>query len=253
MYRNIICVLVSGLLAGMPVAYATATAQKSPPRNKNQVPLAISDNETFSIGSTVDVTKFDILGVKLGMTAEEAINALRERGFINIHHAKQAITKASSNYYLGKFSDTEYEVIVAVRNVNDTPQTPPYVIHQGGVYMDIDLVPQIKEGKPGPAVVARIKYITRSDDIFYAGAALAEAAIKKYGAPTITRWPKLLKEGKSVLEWCDDVNKTMGRCSKNSYLQQATTELLLETTRYGDDYYIFKDQEAKRKVTRPDL
>lgn len=185
--------------------------------------LLVMIKNIYAAGKSVDVTQFDIVGVKLGMTTDQAVNAIT---------TNLGIDKSQIKFTTGKIQEFtgNAEVIFSFE-----------VATQIGKYR-VAFSPNILNGKNDQIVVASVKYIIplNVDNI----KATAKAMVSKYGQPST-------QKSKS-LAWClspEQISCTHYK-QTNPYLSfdALTGIMVLNDRRYGEAIVKYID---KKKTTKP--
>lgn len=151
--------------------------------------MAQAEDEVKATGKSVDVMKFDISGVRLGMSQEEALKILKEK-FPNA--SKENERKSGEN--LSKLHGKSF-VRFAMFDMGD------------GETIGIDFEPNVLENKPQELVVAGLFYFLGQGDSDTNVKRMQKDAVKKFGAPvTIDMF--------GGYEWCDLGGKSLCKDDK---------------------------------------
>lgn len=190
-------------------------------------------------GKTVDVSKFEVSGIRLGMTFEEVREQLKARGYT---HAEWG----------NSWNSFDFKLLSTAKTFDGKPASPVLMFEEGE-RVEILFVPDIIDGKIGPLVVAKVMYEYHTNNK-YDSVQLAKAAIEKYGKPTVFYRPDLLESGfHSKLQWCPRLDQRGVDCENQVMLTQQFRKLILETSIYEEKFKTFKDQELRNAATKPAL
>jgi hypothetical protein len=150
--------------------------------------LAQAEDKVKATGKSVDVMKFDISGVRLGMSQEEALKILKEK-FPNA--SKEDERKSGED--LSKLHGKSF-VYIAMFNMGD------------GETIGIQFEPNVLENKPQELVVAGVFYSLDEGDYDTNVKRMQKDAVKKFGAPVAI-------DMFGGYEWCDLSGKPL--CEKD--------------------------------------
>lgn len=184
--------------------------------------LAFNNAYAAKEGKTVDVFKFDLLNIKLGMDINQVNNVLK-----NITGKVEKINSYRENQY------TNNKEVNSIR-ITDDHKT-----------IFINFTPDVTV-KPAKMAVSLVSYTIPGTEENIEN--LKKAALKKYGTPT--------EDTSFGLEWC--TNREKGRfpiCSlkgNNAILKFSimSASLTLSTTKYDD---AIKKLEDSKKAVVPQL
>lgn len=159
----------------------------------------VSSTSVFAQSTPVDASNFDVAGVRLGMTADEAVDAI-SRNF-GVPKSKIDIVRIVS-------SVSHKEVISSIK----------YVGKNELVLVDLEL--NVPINSKYPMIVESVSYsLPRTEENVKA---LASAAIKKYGPPTIP----------AHMHWCLEPASTAQCKHEQAVLSVAGNMLMLHDFRY---------------------
>ena len=181
-------------------------------------------------GPSVDVTTLDIAGVKIGMSADEAIAALIDTYGVNV--ADIEVTMVDD-------SDVGNKIVQRITLLSpdaETGYTGVSTISKGWK-VDVGFVPVVPFNGESVQATSITYEIARTSDN---RKALAQAATEKYGEPSSQ------KPGGLQLTWCENPPKGYGSCDADAYLQIQGTKMVLIDSRINNQ--VGKARQAAKSV-----
>lgn len=185
--------------------------------------LAQAEDEVKATGKSVDVMKFDINGIRLGMSQEEALKILKEKFPID----KRTTEEKSSNY--SKLHGKPYIKEIKSQSKDKDRE-----------FMTVSFQPNVLENKPQELVVSAVDYFIKSSISPDISALNMEKAIDKYGEPVT-----LDSKGRSF--WCDMGAGEKGCIGKPYLVARELSSAFNITLTLGNDKAL---QEAADKAAK---
>ncbi|MFD1259961.1 hypothetical protein [Entomomonas asaccharolytica] len=192
--------------------------------------LLLTTKNIFATEQSVDVTKFDIAGVKLGMTIDQAVKAITST--LNVNKSQIKFREMQANNMLNLSSTQK-----SIYKITGKAQIISFALNTNAGNYSVEFLPNVVNGKNEQMVVSLIRYTMKAsaDNM----KALTESTIKKYGQPTTKN-----------NYWCSSPPQSGCIYGNQPYLHLSPLNVILIS---GTNYYekAMKEYLNTQKTTKP--